>query len=309
MQENNITFIVLIGFPGLHHFKIVLFLFLLIIYCLTISGNVLIITLVLLSKSLHLPMYIFITQVSLFDILLTTDILPNMFPIVLYEGNAISLKSCIAQFFFFANAEALECLILTVMSYDRYLAICKPLHYSVTVNDMFCVKSITFTWLLSFFMTLTNAVAMCNLTFCGANVIDHFFCDFTPLLNLACSDASIVHVQTVIICFSVIICPFIIIVISYVYIVFTISRIPSITGRQKAFSTCSSHLTVVSIFYGALISVYIVPPTGQLLGVNKVLSLFYTVVTPLLNPIIYTLRNKDIKEAFKKCKHKLNANI
>ncbi|XP_063785651.1 olfactory receptor 11L1-like [Pseudophryne corroboree] len=300
MHKNNITYVFLIGFQGLHQFKMLLFFSMLIIYCLTICGNVLIITLVSLSRNLHSPMYIFISQVSLSDILLTTAILPNMFSIVLHEGSTMSLKSCIAQFFFFANVEAWECLLLTVMSYDRYLAICKPFLYSSTMNDMFCIKAIIFAWLLSCFMIIVNSIAMCNLTFCGANVIDHFFCDFTPLINLACSDISIVHMQTIIITVSVIIFPFIVIVVSYVYIVLTILRIPSITKRKKAFSTCSSHLTVVSIFYGTLISVYVVPPRGQLLTVNKVLSLLYTAFTPMLNPIIYTLRNKDFKEAFRK---------
>ncbi|XP_068129394.1 olfactory receptor 11L1-like [Hyperolius riggenbachi] len=291
------------GFPDLHHFNFLLCFFVLIIYCMSISGNMVIIALVSISKTLHFPMYFFIVQVSILDILLTTDVVSIMFPVILYEGVLISLSGCIAQFFFFATVEGCECLLLTVMSYDRYLAICNPFHYSSIVNKLFCIKVIFLAWLLSSFMTLCNAAAMCNLSFCGPNSIDHFFCDLPPLMKLICSDASIVHGLTYFICISVIICPFIIIVISYIYIVFTIVRIPSITGRQKAFSTCSSHLTVVCLFYGALISVYVVPQTGDLLTLNKVMSLFYTLVTPVLNPLIYTLRNKDFKEAFQKCRH------
>ncbi|XP_068129345.1 olfactory receptor 11L1-like [Hyperolius riggenbachi] len=301
MQTSNITVIVLLGFPGVQqHFKNVFFFLIFIIYCLTILGNILIITLVFSSKNLQSPMYIFITQVSITDIFLSTDIIPNTFPVVLNEGGTISLQGCIAQFLFFANAEATECLLLAVMSYDRYLAICNPFHYSTIMTPLLCLKSIVFTWLLSFVMTLADAIAMCYLTFCRTNVIDHFFCDLTPLLGLACSDTSLVRILSGFFCFIVLICPFISIVVSYFYIVFTILRIPSITGRQKAFSTCSSHLTVVGLFYGALISVYVVPSQGHPFVINKIMSLSYTVMTPLLNPLVYSLRNKDFKDAFRK---------
>ncbi|XP_018415322.1 PREDICTED: olfactory receptor 11A1-like [Nanorana parkeri] len=306
MHKNNITVVVLLGFQGLHDFNILLFLLLFIIYGLTLLGNMIIISLVSLSKNLHSPMYFFIAQVSIFDILLTTDIVPNMLSIIINEGGTISLQSCIAQFFLFADAEAMECLLLAVMSYDRYLAICNPFHYSALMSPMFCLKSIIFTWLLSFVMTLSDAIATCNLIFCGNNVIDHFFCDFTPLMGLACSDASIVHVQTFLFCIVVIICPFVTIVVSYICIVYTIVRIPSITGRKKAFSTCSSHLTVVCLFYGALLSVYVVPTVGHSLIINKVLALFYTVMTPLLNPVIYSLRNQDFLKAFRNRRHRFN---
>ncbi|KAM5171619.1 olfactory receptor 11L1-like [Mantella aurantiaca] len=302
MYKNNITIVVLLGFQSLHNFKFLLFFLLLIIYCLTLLGNITIISLISLRKNLHSPMYYFITQVSIFDIVLTTDIVPNMFYVILNEGGTISLPSCIAQFLMFADAEATECLLLAVMSYDRYLAICNPFHYSKIMSPMFCFKSIIFTWLLSFVMTLSDAIATCDLTFCGDNVIDHFFCDFTPLLGLACSDTTIVHIQTFLFCVVVLICPFITIVVSYIYIVYTIVRIPSITGRKKAFSTCSSHLTVVCLFYGSLISVYIVPNERHSVIIGKVLALFYTVMTPLLNPVIYSLRNQDFKEAFRKCR-------
>ncbi|XP_073479923.1 olfactory receptor 6J1-like [Aquarana catesbeiana] len=309
MQKNNITIIVLLGFQGLHNAKILFLLLLLVMFCLTLMGNLLIIALVSLSKNLHSPMYFFITQVSIFDLLLTTDIVPNMFPIILNDGGTITLRSCIAQFFFFVNVEAAECLLFAMMSYDRYLAICNPFHYSTLMSPMFCLKSIVFTWLLSFVMTLSDAIATWNLAFCGNNVIDHFFCDFTPVLGLACSDTTIVHIQSFVFCVVVLICPFIAVIVSYIYIVYTIVRIPSITGRKKAFSTCSSHLTVVCLFYGALISVYVVPTEGQSLIINKVLALLYTVMTPFLNPVIYSFRNQDFKEALRKWRHQFHQNI
>ncbi|XP_040197800.1 olfactory receptor 10A7-like [Rana temporaria] len=247
-------------------------------------------------------MYFFITQLSLLDIILSTDILPNLLYIILHNGCTMSLAKCITQFSFFAHAEVSECFLLTVMSYDRYLAICKPLHYNSLMNQSICIKSVITIWLLGFKMALVDSMSLCSLYYCGPNIIDHFFCDFEPILQLSCSDTSWLHIQTYVIGFFCVVAPFIIIVISYIYIVLTILKIKTITGRQKAFTTCSSHLTVVCIFYGTLIAVYLFPTQGQLNILSKVLSLFYTVMTPLLNPIIYTLRNNDFKNATEKIK-------
>ncbi|XP_075061742.1 olfactory receptor 11L1-like [Mixophyes fleayi] len=302
MHGNNVSYVFLLGFPNLHSINILLFVFLLIIYCVTMCGNVLIITLVSINKNLHSPMYFFITQVSLLDILMTTDILPNLLHIILHDGGTMTLDACISQFYAFANAETSECLILTVMSYDRYVAICNPLRYSSIVNKPFCVKSVAVSWLLSFSMMSLNEIATRKLDFCGPNVVDHFFCDLTPILELSCSDTSLIQIQASIFGIIIIICPFTMIIVSYVYIITTILNIQSISGRQKAFSTCSSHLAVVCIFFGTLFSVYMVPTKEQLLTSRTTLSLLYTVVTPLLNPFIYSLRNKDFSEAFKKLK-------
>ncbi|XP_075061737.1 olfactory receptor 11L1-like [Mixophyes fleayi] len=303
MNENNVSYVFLLGFPNLHSFNSLLFVFLLIIYCVTMCGNVIIITLVSISKNLHSPMYFFITQVSLLDILMTTDIVPNLLHIILHDGGTMSLAACISQFFVFANSETSECLILTVMSYDRYVAICNPLRYGSIINKTFCVTSVIGSWLLSYLILLMDEIDICKLDFCGPNVIDHFFCDFSPILELSCSDTSLIQLHVAAIGIIVIICPFIIIIVSYTYIITTILNIQSISGREKAFSTCSSHLTVVSIFYGSLSSVYMVPSKGQYLTMSKTLSMLYTVVSPLLNPFIYSLRNKDFKEALEKFKH------
>ncbi|XP_040197806.1 olfactory receptor 154-like [Rana temporaria] len=185
------------------------------------------------------------------------------------------------------------------MSYDRYLAICKPLHYNSIMNQSNCIKSVIIIWLLGFTMTLIDSISLCTLYYCGPNIIHHFFCDLEPILELSCSDTSWIHIQTYVVGFFCVIAPFILIVISYIYIVITILKIKSITGRQKAFTTCSSHLTVVCIFYGSIAAVYLFPTKGQLDILNKVLSLFYTVMTPLLNPITYTIRNQDFKNVVK----------
>ncbi|KAM5171709.1 olfactory receptor 10AG1-like [Mantella aurantiaca] len=247
-------------------------------------------------------MYFFITQLSLLDIFLSTDILPNLLHIILHDECIMSLSGCIIQFSFFTNAEASECLLLTVMSYDRFLAICRPLHYNSIINQSVCTRSMIIIWLLGFKVMLVESISLCNLYYCGPNIIDHFFCDFEPILELSCSDTSWIHIQTYVIGFFIVTVPFLIIVISYIYIVLTILKIKSITGRQKAFTTCSSHLTTVCIYYGTVIIVYLSPTKGQLKTLSKVLSLFYTVMTPLLNPIIYTFRNKDFKTAIEKIK-------
>ncbi|KAM4038708.1 olfactory receptor 5G25-like [Anomaloglossus baeobatrachus] len=247
-------------------------------------------------------MYFFITQLSLCDILLTTDIVPTLLLTVLYGGSSVTLIGCILQFFFFVMSETSECLLLTVMSYDRYLAICNPLRYIVIMNHMFCTLSVATVWFIVLIIALIDVIPLFYLYYCGPHIIDHFYCDLEPILQLSCSDTSMIHKQIISIGFLNGFCPFIIIVISYVYIAITILKIPSTTGRHKAFSTCSSHLTVVSMLYGTLLIVYLFPSKGQSLTLSKVLSLIYTVLTPLLNPIIYTLRNKDFKEALHKLK-------
>ncbi|XP_075434332.1 olfactory receptor 11A1-like [Ascaphus truei] len=246
-------------------------------------------------------MYFFLGHLSVSDILVITIIVPQMLPVILEEGAAIPLTSCITQFVFNGASVVAECFLLTVMSYDRYLAICNPLHYSSIMGARLCYTLVTLCWMLGFMLTLIVAWLVCELKFCGPNVIDHFFCEFDSLLALSCSDTSIVEIVVFVIAITIIIFPFVFILLTYVNISITILRIPTTTGKQKAFSTCSSHLAVVCMYYGTLIVKYIVPSRGQLRNVNKVLSMLYTVVTPLFNPIIYSLRNQEIRAALRKC--------
>ncbi|KAM9312305.1 olfactory receptor 1M1-like [Gastrophryne carolinensis] len=270
-----------------------------------IFGNLLIIALVSYSKTLHSPMYFFLSQLSLSDVLLATDILPMMLHTVLMKRTKISLSGCIAQFYFFCVSETSEGLLLTMMSYDRYVAICKPLHYTMIMTTKICWTMVVSSWSLSFLIVLTYIFPISNLQFCGPDIIDHFFCDLDPILELSCSDTTTVQLEITSLVSLFLMTPFFFIVISYVYIIVTIFQIRSSTGRKKVFSTCSSHLSIVSLYYGVLLCVYLVPSRGQSGGVSKCLSLLYTVVTPLMNPVVYSLRNEDIKNALVKCISKL----
>ncbi|OCT91016.1 hypothetical protein XELAEV_18019636mg [Xenopus laevis] len=281
-NQTLVSEIVLLGFQNLHNFKIPLFSLFLLIYIVTVWENVLIIVLVSISRNLQSPMFFFLQQLSLSDLLQTATVVPNMIRTVIKGEATIALSTCIIQFYFFGGSESFECLLLAVMSYDRYVAICIPLR------------------LLGFGIVLITANIIINLPFCELNLINHFFCDLSPLLELSCSDTFLVRIQVTLLSIPVIICPFILIIVSYMCIAHAILKIVSNTGRQKAFSTCSSHLAVVSLFYGTLIAIYVVPPTEQSQTMSKVLSLLYTVGIPLINPVIYSLRSQDMKDALKK---------
>ncbi|KAM3924556.1 olfactory receptor 5AP2-like [Leptodactylus fuscus] len=293
----EVTEFFLLGFHGSDLLRNVLFLLFFIVFGSTLCGNLLIILLVSTSKILHTPMYFFISQLSISDILLTTTIVPKMLHVLLKNGETMTFTDCFSQFFFFSSSVESECFLLAVMSYDRYVAICNPLRYSTIMMNPLCVQLVALCWFLGSFFSFIHTITPAKLYFCGHNIVDHFFCDVVPLLEIACSDTFFVHLEMHIIGSIIIIIPTTIIVVSYIYIVRAVLRIPSSTGRQKAFSTCSSHLIVVSIFYWTMFSVYVFPTKGQTSAMSKVISLLYTVFTPMINPIIYSLRNKDIKKA------------
>ncbi|XP_075710871.1 olfactory receptor 11L1-like [Rhinoderma darwinii] len=296
----TITVIHLLGFQDIQRVKLLVFFVFSMVYCVTIGGNLLIIVVVSYSKNLHSPMFFFLTQLSVSDIILATDILPNILHAVVVKDNIISFTDCMTQFYFFDVSETADCLLLTVMCYDRYLAICRPLHYMYIMNHQFCLRMVMASWTMSASVVLIHTLTITKLNFCGPNTIDHFFCDLDPILQLSCSDITVVEIEVTMLSALLVVIPFFIIIISYVYIIFTILQIPSITGRQKAFSTCSSHLLVVSMYYGTLLCVYLVPNKKTSRNITKFLSLLYTVVTPLMNPIVYSLRNKDLQNVLKK---------
>ncbi|XP_018415313.1 PREDICTED: olfactory receptor 5V1-like [Nanorana parkeri] len=249
------------------------------------------------SKNLRSPMYFFLSQLSLCDILLSIDSVPNTLNVIINEGGTMYLAGCIIQYIIFLMSESSECLLLTVMSYDRYLAICSPLHYGSIMGDTFCKKLSVVCWTPSFIYSLILSASLSSLYFCGPNTIDHFFCDLDPILKLSCSDVSFIHVEAKVLSVPAVVCPFLIIMASYICIVNAVLNISSFSGRQKAFFTCSSHLTVVCLYYGTVIAVYMLPTSLHTLNMNKIFTMIYAVFTPSLNPIIYSLRNKDIWEA------------
>ncbi|XP_073403069.1 olfactory receptor 11A1-like [Dendrobates tinctorius] len=293
-----VTEFILTGFQTSQISRFLMFFLFIVIYGFTIFFNLLIIILVSSNKSLHSPMYFFISQLSISDILLTSDIVPKMLHIILLSRVTITFTDCMAQVCVFGASETFECLLLTVMSYDRYVAICIPLRYTSIMTSSYCVMLAIVSWLVTFSIMVVIITTISLLNFCGPNIIDHFFCDFLPILERSCSDTSIVQLEVYLLSVPLIVIPLIIIIFSYARIIVITLRIPSSSSRQKAFSTCSSHLTVVSIFYWTLFGVYIFPTKGQSLIISKILSLLYTVFTPLINPIIYCLKNNDVKKAF-----------
>uniref|UniRef100_A0A8C5M3H8 Olfactory receptor n=1 Tax=Leptobrachium leishanense TaxID=445787 RepID=A0A8C5M3H8_9ANUR len=306
MNQTSVTKFLLLGFQTFQSVRIIiLFCFLVFLFG-TICGNLLIIWLVASNRSLQSPMYFFLTQLSLSDLLLTTDIVPNALYIIWNEGGAMSFSGCMTQYCFFASTEGSESFLLTIMSYDRYLAICNPLRYNTAMSSVLCITLISISWILSFFVALIETMSVAQFDFCGRNVIDHFFCDLVPLKKLSCSDTHFFEMEIFLLGVPFAFFPFVVITVSYVCIVRAVLRISTKTGRGKAFSTCSSHLAVVSIFYGTLFGSYLVPSKGKSLTVT--VSLLYTVFTPMINPIIYSLKNKDIKDAVKKIFCNINEN-
>nr|XP_056720517.1 olfactory receptor 2AP1-like [Euleptes europaea]XP_056722778.1 olfactory receptor 2AP1-like [Euleptes europaea] len=301
MVENQtmITEFLLLGFGDLCRFQILLFLVFLVIYMATVTGNVLIFALVVLDRHLDTPMYFFLGNLSFLEACFSSNLFPRMLLALLTGNRMISFSSCLTQWYIFGSLEATECCLLCVMSYDRYLAICKPLHYATAMKTQTCIQLAAASWINGFFIVFILLILMLQLTFCGPNKMDHYFCEYFPLLKLSCSDTSLIQRLSVVVAAIFTLPPFLLTLTSYVYIIAAILKIPSSAGRRKAFSTCSSHLVVVSIFYGSLMTAYMVPEQAIKRDLGKFSSLLYTVLPPLLNPFIYSLRNKEVKDALR----------
>ncbi|XP_025033381.1 olfactory receptor 2AP1-like [Python bivittatus] len=299
-NQSEITEFILLGFGNLHHLRISLFLVFLVIYILTMAANVLIILLIVSDQHLHTPMYFFLVNLSCLEMFCSSTTLPKMLTCLLTGNKTISVQGCFTQVYFLPFFISTECYLLSVMSYDRFLAICKPLHYATLMNSKFCIQLAGCSWINGILFTSLYLFLILQLHFCGVSEIDHFFCESLSLLKISCSDISFVKYASIVLSFGFTFPPFLLILISYMYIIAAILKIPSAIGRQKAFSTCSSHVTVVSVFYGALIIVYLTPKTKAIRELNKYFSLMYTVLSPLINPFVYSLRNKDVKKALRK---------
>nr|XP_056722748.1 olfactory receptor 6F1-like [Euleptes europaea] len=299
-NRTTVTNFVLLGFGNVEDLNVLLFLLFLAIYLVTLSGNLLIVALVMVEHHLHTPMYFFLANLSFLESCYTSTILPRLLASFITRDKTISLWGCVLQMHFFSILGATECYLLAAMSYDRCLAICKPLHYATLMNGKICILLVLVSWLFGSLLITILTCLLSRLDFCNQCTIDHFFCDFTPIVRLSCSDTQVVEMAAFITSSIGILPTFLITVTSYAFIIITILKIPSITRRQKAFSTCSSHLTVVSIFYGSLIFVYVLPTTEKFKDLSKFFSFLYTVLTPMANPFIYSLRNKEVRSSLRK---------
>ncbi|XP_061448057.1 olfactory receptor 10C1-like [Rhineura floridana] len=300
-KENStaVTEFVLLGFtesPGLH---ILFFALLLSLYIITLLANILIILIVKADPMLNTPMYFFLVHLSFLEVCYTTVTIPNMLENLLSGPKAISIVGCAMQMFFFLFFGDAECFLLAAMAFDRYVAICHPLRYTIIMRKSVSAKLVGITYLCGAAIGLVHTTSTFHLPFCGV-VINHFFCEIQPLLELVCGDTFLNEVRIIGVAMLASMMPFLLIVLSYIRILYTILAMPSSESRQKAFSTCSSHLVVVTLFFGAGSSIYLKPKSSYNPSVDKFLSLSYTVVTPLLNPIIYSLRNKEMKNGLRK---------
>ncbi|XP_015993342.1 olfactory receptor 6-like [Rousettus aegyptiacus] len=303
MWKENITHIhefILVGFSASHWLQVLLFLLFLITYLFVLLENLVIIFTVWVTGSLHKPMYYFLGTMSFLETWYISVTVPKMLAGFLLCPNTISFLGCMTQLYFFMALACTECVLLAAMAYDRYVAICWPLRYPVIMTTEFCVQLTFSSWVSGFTISMVKTYFISQVSFCGNNIINHFFCDVSPILKLACMDFSIAEMVDFVLAIIILVFPLSATVISYAFIVSTILLIPSATGRRKAFSTCGSHLTVVVIFYTAMIFMYVRPRAIASFDYNKLISAIYAVFTPMLNPIIYCLRNKEVKDAIRK---------
>lgn len=298
-NHTSVKEFVLLGFWNLREYYIELFFFFFSVYILTILGNMLVIAVTVADPLLHTPMYFFLCNFSLIEMLVTSTVVPRMLVDLALKHNVISLADCLTQSYLYFSLGSAEFLLLTVMALDRYVAICQPLRYTTIMSNRLCVWLVLASWMTGFLSIISPTVQKSHLYFCGSNVINHLFCDSAPLLKLSCSATRPIEITDFFMSLVFVVTTLLLIIISYIYIISAVLRIPSSSGRQKAFSTCASHLTVVVIGYGSTIFIYVRPDKNHVTDVNKTVFLITAVMTPFLNPFIFTFRNETAKEALR----------
>ncbi|XP_058410947.1 olfactory receptor 2J3-like [Diceros bicornis minor] len=300
INASSESYFVLLGFSNWPHLEVVLFVVILMFYMMTLIGNLFIIILSYLDSHLYTPMYFFLSNLSFLDVCYTTSAIPQLLVNLWGPEKTISYAGCMIQLYFFLALGTTECVLLVVVSYDRYVAVCRPLHYTVFMHPHFCHLLTVVSWVSGF----TNSVLHFSFTFwvplCGHQQVDHFFCEVPTLLQLSCVDAHANKLTLTVTSSIFVLIPLILILSSYGAIARDVLRMRSTTGLQKVFGTCGAHLTVVSLFYIPVMCIYLQSPSGSSQDQGKFIALFYTVVTPSLNPLIYTLRNKDVRGAVKR---------
>uniref|UniRef100_A0A8C6DGP7 Olfactory receptor n=1 Tax=Moschus moschiferus TaxID=68415 RepID=A0A8C6DGP7_MOSMO len=301
----EITYFILLGFSDFPRIIAALFVVFLVIYILTLTWNLSLLILIRMDSHLHTPMYFFLSNLSFMDICYVTSTAPKMLYDFFQERQIITFVGCAVQYFVFSTMGLSESCLMTTMAYDRYAAVCNPLLYPSVMSPALCGRMVLGSYMAGLSASISQVLCfMLQLHFCGPNVINHFFCDLPQLLVLSCTDTFFVQLLTAILTTIFGIINALVIMISYVYIVISIMKITSSSGRSKAFNTCASHLTAVSLFYTSSIFVYLSSSTGGSSSFDRFASVFYTVVIPMLNPLIYSLRNKEIKDAWKRLQKK-----
>ncbi|KAE8588198.1 hypothetical protein XENTR_v10022401 [Xenopus tropicalis] len=302
MKNSNHTAldrIILLGLTNIPYLQAIYVLLFFIIYITTLSANSLLIIVVRTNEQLQTPMYFFLSNLSITDICLSSTIVPRIIINTLSQDRSISLSDCALQMFSHLAVGGTECLILAVMAYDRYAAICQPLHYNTVMNKTFCICMAAGSWTFSFTSALIHVFFTFQLPVCRSHNLNHYFCEMPPFFRLSCRDTWPNELAMFITAGIIAMCSFLLTLISYIHIISTILKIRSSEGRQKSFSTCASHLTVVSLFYGTILFMYMRPHSAYS-DIDKTVSIFYSTVIPMLNPIIYSMRNKDVKGTLKK---------
>ncbi|XP_060989304.1 olfactory receptor 10A6-like [Dama dama] len=296
-NQSSVVEFILLGFSNFPELQGQLFGIFLIIYLLTLIGNAVIIVVICLEQSLHVPMYLFLQNLSVVDVSISAVIMPEMLVVLSNEKTSISFVSCFAQMYFILFFGGTECFLLGTMAYDRFAAICSPLNYPMIMNKRVFMKLITGSWTLGFVLGTVQTTWVSSFPFCGPSEINHISCETPAVLELACADTFLFEIYAFTGTILIIMLPFMLIILSYIRILFAILKMPSTTGRQKAFSTCASHLTSVTLFYGTASMTYLQPKSGYSPETKKLMSLSYSLLTPLLNPLIYSLRNSELKRA------------
>uniref|UniRef100_A0A452T159 Olfactory receptor n=1 Tax=Ursus maritimus TaxID=29073 RepID=A0A452T159_URSMA len=298
-NHTAVTQFILLGLTDDPQWQGVLSIFLLGAYMLSVTGNLIIITLTLTDPHLKTPMYFFLRNFSFLEISFTSGGIPRFLVTIVAGNKTISYNDCVAQLFFFILLGVTEFYLLAAMSYDRYVAICNPLQYTTIMSSRVCVLLVFSSWLAGFLVIFPPVILLLQLDFCASNIIDHFICDSSPILQLSCTNTRFLELMAFILAVVTLMVTLTLVLLSYTYIIRTVLRIPSTSQRKKAFSTCSSHMIVVSLSYGSCIFMYIKPSARERVTLNKGVAVILTSVAPLLNPFIYTLRNQQVKQAFK----------
>ncbi|KAM9221572.1 olfactory receptor 5B12-like isoform 1-T1 [Dugong dugon] len=311
LMENisEVTEFILVGLTDALELQVPLFLIFTLIYLITLVGNLGMIMLILLDSHLHTPMYFFLSNLSLVDCVYASAVTPKVMVGFLTGDKIISYNACAAQMFFFVTFVTIESFLLASMAFDRHTAVCKPLHYTTTMTSTICALLVTSSHICRLLQSSVIVDFTFHLSFCHSNVINDFFCDILPLMALSCSD---IYTKQIVL-FTLAACnvffTLLVILNSYLFIFIAILRMHSAEAQKKAFSTCASHLTTVSIFYGTIIFMYLQPTSSHSMDTGKMASVFYTMIIPMLNPLVYSLRNKEVKSAFKKVAEKVKSSL